>query len=179
MPPAALPPVKPHIQCWEKWRYCTPRLKYPPTKQHAVIILFHLSDGEPQYIKQICYMCTLLCSKYNLVCCHTLCDMLQIMYVIMAANTYSTALYNLKRKWCTAACSSLMPHTELSGMVRSVRECWWTTFIPVAWKIFIQSVRHNEDKLCRCSIMLQPHSSHDFAVKAVELATFLLSLHKR
>jgi len=25
MPPAALPPVKPHIQFWEKWRYCTPR----------------------------------------------------------------------------------------------------------------------------------------------------------
>jgi len=23
MPPAALPSVKSHIQCWEKWRYCT------------------------------------------------------------------------------------------------------------------------------------------------------------
>jgi len=23
MPPATLPTIKPHIQCWEKWRYCT------------------------------------------------------------------------------------------------------------------------------------------------------------
>ena len=48
--------------------------------------------------------------------------MLQIMHVIMAANTSSTALYSLQIEWCTATCSFLMPHTELSGMVRSVWE---------------------------------------------------------